>query len=190
MVNRQHPPPAAVAARGRGRAGIVGRLRIALAAFGIVVLTGCGGPLPKTAPVTGMVMLGGEPLAGATVIFSTVGPVEQFGRLIATGQTGPDGRFSVVTRVGAEQSATGAAVGEHRVTVSVFGPPDGLTEQAYQAQLDAHQKAVDTKGFSGAGEPPKPRVSRLKPQFSDAAKTPLTVTVVGGKTNEFTFAVE
>ena len=42
-------------------------LRVALAACGMVVLTGCGGTAPKTAPVTGVVTLGGAPLAQGTV---------------------------------------------------------------------------------------------------------------------------
>jgi hypothetical protein len=161
------------------------------AALALVIFNaGCGGNAPPTAAVAGIVTSGGAPLAGATVVFSTVEPVAGFGRVIATGKTGDDGRFTLVTRIDSRRTARGAPVGENRVTVSIAVPPKGLTEAAYQAKLDAHQRKIEEQGYAAAGEGPAPRVSGLKPEFSDAARTPLTAKVVSGGANEFTFAVE
>jgi len=158
--------------------------------FAVIFVAGCGGKTPAVAPVTGVVTRGGSPLAGATVVFSTVEPVAGFGRLVATGRTGDDGRFTLVTRIDSRRSASGGAVGDHRVTVSASMPPDGLTEAAYQARLDAHQQKIQTQGYAAAGDGPGPRVSALKPEFADAARTPLSAKVAGGGANDFTFAVE
>jgi len=170
--------------------GPVGRGGLYAALALLVFAGGCGGKAPPIAAVTGVVTRGGAPLAGATVVFSTVEPVADFGRVIATGRTGDDGRFTLVTRIDSRRSAAGGPVGENRVTVSVSVPPKGLTEAAYQAQLDAHQRKIEEKGYTAAGEAPPPRVSGLKPEFSDAARTPLTAKVVSGGATEFTCAVE
>jgi len=157
----------------------------------VAIVVGCaGGNVPVTAPVTGVVTRAGQPLAGATVVFSTVEPVAGFGRLVATGRTGDDGRFTLVTRIDSRRSAPGAAIADHRVTVSASMPPAGMTEAAYQAQLAAHQQKIDSQGLIAAGDGPGPRVSALKPEFSDSARTPLAAKVASGGANDFTFAVE
>lgn len=155
-----------------------------------LALAGCGGSLPAVAPVKGVVTIGGQPLAGATVIFRTTEPVSGFGPLVATGMTGADGRFTLATRVDARRSLPGAPVGSHRVTVSAFVPPDGMTEAAYQALAAAFDERVTTKGHTAAGDPPPPKVSRVKPEFGDGRRSPLTAKVEAGGANEFTFAVE
>lgn len=170
--------------------GLAARGVLCVAAAVVVCGGGCLGKVPPTAAVTGVVTRGGTPLAGATVVFSSVEPVAGFGTVIATGRTGDDGRFTLVTRIDARRSAPGAAVGDNRVTVSVSVPPKGLTEAAYQAQLDAHQAKIGQLGYAAAGDGPGPRVPGLKPEFSDAARTPLAAKVVSGGANEFTFAVE
>jgi hypothetical protein len=153
------------------------------------LLAGCGGGGPAVAPVAGVVTFNGQPLAGATVVFRTAEAVEGFGPLVATGITGVDGRFTLLTRVDAKRSLPGAALGGHRVTVSAFVPPDGMTETQYQGLVAAFDENVKTKGHTAAGEPPPPKVSRVKPEFGDARRTPLTAKVEAGS-NEFTFAVE
>ena len=81
--------PARVGAAGRcGRfpdsllAGLVFAVPFA-GMFAVIFVAGCGGKTPAVAPVTGVVTRGGVPLAGATVVFSTVEPVAGFGRLVA-----------------------------------------------------------------------------------------------------------
>lgn len=155
-----------------------------------LLVGGCGGSLPAVAPVKGLVTIDGQPLAGATVIFRTSEPVAGFGPLVATGKTGDDGRFTLTTRVDARRSLPGAAVGGHRVTVSAFVPPDGMTETAYQALAAAFDERVTTKGHTAAGNPPPPKVSRVKPEFGDGQRSPLTAKVEAGGANDFAFAVE
>ena len=155
-----------------------------------LVAAGCGGSLPAVAPVKGVVTIGGQPLADATVIFHTSEPVAGFGPLVATGKTGDDGRFTLTTRVDARRSLPGAPVGSHRVSVSAFVPPDGMTEAAYQALVTAFDERVTTKGHTAAGNPPPPKVSRVKPEFGDGQRSPLTAKVEAGGANDFAFAVE
>lgn len=184
--------PAQIGAAGLRRVcvdGLLAGLVFAVLSAGMFV-AGCGGKTPAVAPVTGVVTRAGQPLAGATVVFSTVEPVAGFGRLVATGKTGDDGRFTLVTRIDARRSAPGGPVGDNRVTISASMPPDGLTEPAYQAQLDAHQQKIQAQGYAAAGDGPRPRVSALKPEFSDSARTPLAAKVASGGANDFTFAVE
>ena len=88
--------------------GSVGRVGLC-ASLALVVFSGCSGSAPPTAAVAGVVTRGGAPLAGATVVFSTVEPVAGFGRVIATGKTGDDGRFTLVTRIDSRRSAPGAS---------------------------------------------------------------------------------
>lgn len=91
---------------------------------------GCGTRPPATAPVTGRVLLDGQPLAAAAVLFE---PVE--GGVPARGSTGPDGTFTLNTFARGD----GALLGRHRVAVSKVvvegvavdatgleaGPPEG-----------------------------------------------------------------
>ncbi len=92
-----------------------------------MVFTGCGERLPDDrpdlAPVTGKVLRNDQPLADARVKFS---PQDQGAP--STGTTGADGTFTLTYRDG----QPGAAIGTHRVTVTIGGP---TPEQ--QAQLDA-----------------------------------------------------
>lgn len=155
-----------------------------------LLLAGCGGNLPAVAPVKGVVTVDGQPLAGAIVIFRTSEPVAGFGPLVATGKTGDDGRFTLTTRVDAKRSVPGAAIGGHKVTVSAFVPPDGMTEAAYQALAAAFDERVKTKGHTAAGDPPPPKVSRVKPEFGDSGRTPLSAKVEAGGANDFTFALQ
>lgn len=101
--------------------------RTASVALFLAALTGCGGGAvddhPTLAPVKGKVTLEGQPLANAFVEFS---PVTAGGA--SSGTSGGDGSFTLSYRDG----EPGAAVGEHRVTVTAGGP---TPEQ--QTALDA-----------------------------------------------------
>ena len=89
-----------------------------------VVIAGCGGPTgPKPAAVTGTVTRGGEPLAGADVMF-----MPQNGAP-SSGKTDAEGRFELLYNDG----RPGAVPGKHRVVITLPGPelpaPTGEEEE-------------------------------------------------------------
>jgi len=88
----------------------------ALVALGLI---GCGGD-PTVAKVSGTVTLDGEPVEGASVIFTPIG-----GGRPATGQTDAEGNFKLSTYA----SADGALIAEH--AVSVVKVEETSTAQAY-----------------------------------------------------------
>ncbi|MEX1039242.1 MAG: carboxypeptidase-like regulatory domain-containing protein [Pirellulaceae bacterium] len=90
-------------------------------AWGVVALglIGCGGD-PTVAKVSGTVTLDGEPVEGASVIFSPIG-----GGRPATGQTDSQGNFQLSTY----GSADGALIAEHQV--SVVKVEETKTAEAY-----------------------------------------------------------
>lgn len=95
--------------------------------FAVVILatfSGCGrgGSGPAIVPVSGMVIFEGNPIEGATVVFT---PKKEGAMSMA--MTDQDGKF--VMRTGSGRN--GAAVGEHDVTVilSVTAPETGKTTE-------------------------------------------------------------
>lgn len=107
--------------------------------LGILPLcSGCGGGAsdqPEIGHVTGVVTLGGEPLADARVVFS---PVE--GGQSSEATTDEQGRFELVYR----GDLKGAKVGEHKVFISTFeesvlddsGRPTGGREELVPEQYN------------------------------------------------------
>ena len=99
---------------------------IAASALLSMLLTGCGQsvpPAPKPSalvPVSGKVLVDGEPLEGAVVIFTP----NSTGGFVAHGFTDSSGQYSAETRSGADIEI-GAAPGSYRVMVSRFLKPDG-----------------------------------------------------------------
>ena len=80
---------------------------------------GCGDGQLATYPVTGKVIIDGQPAAGALVIFCPVegqGP-EELERLRPAGETGPDGQYQLTTF----ETYDGAPAGEYQVMVR-WGP--------------------------------------------------------------------
>jgi hypothetical protein len=79
----------------------------------ILVVAGCGPSGPKIVPVSGQVMIDGEPMAAGVVGYVQVVPSE--GRA-ASGTIDPEtGRFKLTTW----KEGDGCIVGTHRVTVTV-----------------------------------------------------------------------
>ncbi|WP_131282385.1 DUF6795 domain-containing protein [Blastopirellula marina] len=85
---------------------------------GLVLLIGCGqvGTWSESRqvmlyPVTGVVMLDGEPVAGAQVLFQPADESQQ--NLIGTAETDASGRFTLET----VQAGPGAVAGSHNVRV-------------------------------------------------------------------------
>jgi len=92
--------------------------RCAVGLFGVasILLHGCGKGenLPEVAPVTGKVMIGGEPLASAMVTFHPAGDGNK-----GMASTEVDGSY-VLNTYGTKD---GAVVGQHTVTVERYLPP-------------------------------------------------------------------
>src|SRR5688572_23465553 len=103
----------------------MGHLRFAAVGWALVVvlLSGCGPALPKTYPVTGKVVdPAGKPWAGGSIMFQLAADP----RVVADGVIGPDGTFTLTTKMYGK-AKEGAAEGEHSVMVE-SGPvtgPDG-----------------------------------------------------------------
>jgi hypothetical protein len=81
--------------------------------LGAAALSGCGKGLsvPSTVPVTGVVKYKGKPLQGIRVTLHTPGETAKSG-FIPTGQTGPDGKFTLSTGA----PGNGAPPGNYAVT--------------------------------------------------------------------------
>jgi hypothetical protein len=82
-----------------------------------ILLLGCG-PGYRTAPVSGRITLDGAPLDGASVTFTPIPNEESSGQfgMGSYGKTDGEGRYSLKL---IETDTQGAAVGEHRVQVSL-----------------------------------------------------------------------
>src|SRR5262245_24882447 len=85
----------------------------------IVALAGCGGG--RTSPVEGVVLLDGQPLAGAAIGFVPQGTGRD-----ATGQTNAKGEFSMSTF----EPRDGVVPGEYKVVIS---PPSGAADTTQYA---------------------------------------------------------
>ena len=78
-----------------------------------MIAVGCGKPGPQVQYVEGVVVLDGEPVADATVVFVP----EAADGLVATGRTNAEGRFTLTSVRGGKPNG-GALVGEYAVTFS------------------------------------------------------------------------
>jgi hypothetical protein len=99
----------------------------------LAIAGGCGGGT-AIVPVSGRVTLGGQPLAGAVVTFQ---PVRDAGGATlhitgSVGKTNSDGRFELRL---IEPNKAGAAVGQHRVTIST-----ATSDPANDAQLPTGER--------------------------------------------------
>lgn len=80
-------------------------------AVALVAASGCGG---NSAAVSGVVTLNGSPVEGAAVTFSPEGGGGGFGG--SYGKTDAQGRYTLKSVAG---DKSGAAIGKHKVTISV-----------------------------------------------------------------------
>jgi hypothetical protein len=91
---------------------------------------GCSAPPPPLAPVTGRVTFAGAPITCGIIVFSPDADSGCRGAC-ATGEIGPDGRYTLAT-----DNQPGAVPGWHRVTVASlsagYGPrlPDRFRDPA------------------------------------------------------------
>lgn len=165
------------------RAGVSAMAACALG--GIAALVGCGGH-PATLPVRGLVRYKGEPLGGATVVFTGTHPKTGH-PVIATGLTDASGKFVLQSHFGPRDTVAGVMLGPQRVTITKFVPPQGMSEERYETLVKAEQAAAETKGADRIGGRAPPRVRLLGDEYSNVKKTTLAADVVRGGANEFTF---
>ena len=143
--------------------------------FVVCALTGCGSRGPRVEFVEGIVLLDGEPIDNATVIFiPDGGSVDTPSGLAAVGRTVADGTFHLNATAGARAGA-GTSIGAYIVTVAKQeGPP--IPEP-------------DASGYLPPA-PPNMEVRDVIPKiYGSATTSPLRVDVIAGK-NQFRFELE
>jgi hypothetical protein len=123
--------------------------------FGIALIVlssaGCSGrPRNFAKSVTGKVTLGGQPLAGASVVFTPVG-----GGSPSTGRTDESGNYNLVWGRRGKRGIEGAQIGDHSVSISTFmdevpsmkPPRPGTPEKVpYKYRLDSQPKVTVKAG--------------------------------------------
>jgi hypothetical protein len=150
-----------------------------------VAIAGCNNKAPsiKTYPVTGTVTYNGKPVVGATVAY--VSKSVEAPR--CTGVTDTEGRFSLVTYVGANEILKGAAPGDYSVAITktVAGSGGGsagnnmdtmsdLERQQAMQKMWQQQKATETRPKD---EKPK---SEIPEKYGKPETSLLSATVVVG----------
>lgn len=140
-----------------------------LVAAGIcgLVVAGCGKPGPQVQYVEGMVLLDGEPVADATVVFV---PQAADG-LTATGRSKADGRFTLTSVRGGKPNG-GALAGDYSVT---------FTKADYDLKKAGKTRDDDLDGV--------PLIYFIPQRYGDAEKSGLSATVGKGQNTgpEFRF---
>lgn len=124
------------------------------------LLPGCVRPVPGPVlhPVTGRVIVYGEPAGGATLAFHPMGR-EGRGPRIPVGAVGADGTFRLTT----SEPGDGAEEGEYVVTIAWPDP---------------------TRPYDECGD--QPAHDKLQGRYADPRRSPLRARVVPGP-NEFRF---
>lgn len=132
-------------------------------------LTGCGEGGPALGQVEGTVKYKGAPVAGATITF--VMPDGQ----IASGATGPDGKYTLMTG-----SRNGAPIGTASVGITKFGSVGAAPTAAPADPTAAPGGTPDLKAqmeqMMAAGTPK----NELPEKYADPKTSGLTAPVVAG----------
>ncbi|HEY3394549.1 MAG TPA: hypothetical protein VGK58_17695 [Lacipirellulaceae bacterium] len=93
---------------------------------GLLAFVGCGDGRLATYPVSGTVIVDGQPAHGALVIFCPVaGQDEELMRLRPAAETGPDGKYELTTF----EKHDGAPAGQYQVMVRWGAPRPESTGQ-------------------------------------------------------------
>jgi 5-hydroxyisourate hydrolase-like protein (transthyretin family) len=132
-----------------------------MAVLGVVAMTaaGCGKPGPQVQYVEGVVVLDGEPVADAAVVFV---PKAADG-LVATGRSNAEGRFTLTSVRGGKPNG-GALVGDYAVTFS---------KADYDLKGTGKTRDEDMDGV--------PLIHFIPQQYGDAEKSGLKATVKKGQ---------
>lgn len=124
-----------------------------------IAVAGCGKAGPQVQYVEGVVLLDGEPVADATVVFV---PKAADG-LVATGRSKADGHFTLTSVRGGKPNG-GALAGEYAVT---------FVKADYDLKGTGKTRDDDMDGV--------PLLHLIPPQYGDAEKSGLAATVKRGK---------
>jgi hypothetical protein len=84
----------------------------------LTFLVGCGDGLPQRVPVSGVVLVDGQPATSGTIEFAPVS-----GGRGAAGEIGSDGRFTMTTF----KPGDGCTLGDHKVTINSYKDLAGNT---------------------------------------------------------------
>jgi len=135
----------------------------------LLALSGCSGrPKNVAKKVTGKITLGGQPLAGASVVFTPVS-----GGSPSTARTDENGNYTLIWARSGRSTIEGAQIGEHTVKIStlVEGAPNAKPPRTevpekvpYKYRVDEPPKVTVNKGANvidialeeGPVEPPPP----------------------------------
>lgn len=142
----------------------------------LALIVGCGGgsEIPVV-PVTGQVMLNGQPVEGASVAFI---PQSPDGRAAAA-TTDSDGRYELQT---AGADSPGAVPGAYQVTVSKFEVKTVRTPEQALAEVQ--------KGSSLLAPPTEESSNVLPAKYLDPGRSGFSATVSETDENVFDFALE
>jgi hypothetical protein len=152
-----------------------------------VSLAGCSGN-PSTAPVRGIVTYRDKPVEGASVVFSRDSGDLTKGEM-AVGKTDANGQFELTTHFASQASAKGAVPGKYVVTISKHMPPEGMSEEKYQALVEAAKKIGESGAMVPANQQPPPTVEML-PNYATASKSKLTADVPASGVTDLKFSLK
>lgn len=165
------------------------RLPFLLSLIVLTAVVGCSSDapeIPDTASVTGTVSYKGEPLKGASIVFSNVAAKPSANATI-NAITDERGQFELKSYFGARTEKKGVVPGTYTVTVLKMVPPGKMTEAEYQTKLTAADQIVSGGGVLTQSQTP-PELTQLLPrQYSDVSASKLEATVVADQENEFQF---
>lgn len=136
---------------------------------------GCGKKAdsrPKTAAVSGIITMNGQPVADADVVFQPAGQSPA-----ATGRTDGDGNYQLTTF----QSDDGAVPGQYLVSVTKYDRP------AESASSSSEEYVPPTAASAQASAAPK---NLLPEKYASPKTSTLTATVQDGQENQFDFKLE
>ncbi|WP_146373598.1 carboxypeptidase regulatory-like domain-containing protein [Symmachiella macrocystis] len=137
--------------------------------------------VPPTVDVKGTVTLDSSPLTDADVIFFDGTQYTAFGKTDGTG------RFTLKTRFSSEVMESGAPAREYRVTVSKMIPPNGMSEEDYQAQkLALRAKRESGEKILNSDYLPS-KIESIPAKYSVASQTTLKANVKANQENDFPF---
>ncbi|PQO26326.1 carboxypeptidase-like regulatory domain-containing protein [Blastopirellula marina] len=147
------------------------RSLIFAAALAALISTGCSSKLiPGGVEAKGIVLLDGEPLEGATVIFSPSGP----GRS-ANGMTNAAGEFSL----GTIEPADGVLPGEYQVAI--------IKSIVDEKRVTVDPLAVQEK--TGQFPPSPPNINIVPRKYANPQKSGLTAAISEAGTSELKFEI-
>jgi len=152
---------------------------------------GCGGSSLTVYPATGTVNYKGKPLDNATINFMIAGKEGQPSTVLGMGKTDAEGKFKIETHLDPESGPlNGAVPGTHKVIISKFIPPKGMTEEQLAKMQARETQIMQEKGVVPPEDITPSRVPFLPPKYQNPTMSELSATVEPGGKNDFTFNLE